>query len=128
MQLVEGEPPHLYRTKSGQCNGTIAIEQAFNPAGAVIVLDPSGTIPVRYGDTLFSGQVFDFVYAKLPGLSVELQHKLEKHRPATLAQAAQIDGITPSALMLVLAHVKKAARAAPSTDSGVTLPATKARV
>ena len=50
----------------------------------------------------------DFVYAKLPGLSVELQHKLQKHRPATLAQAAQIDGMTPSALMLVLAHVKKA--------------------
>ena len=50
----------------------------------------------------------DFVYANLPGLSVELQHKLERHRPATLAAAGQIDGITPSALMLVLAHVKKA--------------------
>ena len=50
----------------------------------------------------------DFVYANLPGLSVELQHKLERHRPANLAQAAQIDGMTPSALMLVLAHVKKA--------------------
>ena len=50
----------------------------------------------------------DFVYAKLPGLSVELQHKLETSRPATLAAAGQIDGITPSALMLVLAHVKKA--------------------
>ena len=50
----------------------------------------------------------DFVYAKLPGLSVELQHKLEKNRPATLAQAGQIDGMTPSALMLLLAHVKKA--------------------
>ena len=50
----------------------------------------------------------DFVYADLPGLSVELQHKLERHRPLTLAAAGQIDGITPSALMLVLAHVKKA--------------------
>ncbi len=51
----------------------------------------------------------DFVFAGLPGLSVELQQKLTRSRPGTLAQATKIDGMTPSALMLVLAHVKKAA-------------------
>jgi len=50
----------------------------------------------------------DFNYAALSGLSTELRQKLECHRPASLAQAARIDGITPAALMLVLAHVKKA--------------------
>ncbi len=70
----------------------------------------------------------DFVYAKLPGLSVELQHKLDKYRPATLAQAAQIDGITPSALMLVLAHVKKAARVGSAADAGAALRAKQAQV
>ncbi len=50
-----------------------------------------------------------FDYA-LPGLSAELTQKLQYHRPATLAQAARIEGITPAALMLVLAHVKKQAR------------------
>ncbi len=50
----------------------------------------------------------DFDYRALPGLSVELQQKLARHQPATLAQAAKIDGITPAALMLILAHAKKA--------------------
>jgi tRNA uridine 5-carboxymethylaminomethyl modification enzyme len=42
----------------------------------------------------------------LPGLSTEVRQKLERHRPATLAQAARIDGITPAALLLLLAHLK----------------------
>ena len=47
-------------------------------------------------------------YAALPGLSNEVRQKLDQHRPATLAQAARIDGITPAALMLLAAHLKKA--------------------
>jgi tRNA uridine 5-carboxymethylaminomethyl modification enzyme len=47
-------------------------------------------------------------YGAISGLSTELRQKLEGHRPASLAQAARIDGMTPAALMLVLAHVKKA--------------------
>jgi tRNA U34 5-carboxymethylaminomethyl modifying enzyme MnmG/GidA len=31
-------------------------------------------------------------------------------RPASIAQAARIDGMTPAALLLLLAHVKRAAR------------------
>lgn len=50
----------------------------------------------------------DFEYSRLPSLSTELRQKLEQHRPATLAQAARIDGMTPAALLLLLAHVKKA--------------------
>lgn len=46
-------------------------------------------------------------YSAIAGLSTEVRQKLERTRPATLAQAARIDGITPAALMLVLAHVKK---------------------
>jgi tRNA uridine 5-carboxymethylaminomethyl modification enzyme len=53
----------------------------------------------------------DFVFAALPGLSTELRHKLERHRPASLGQAARLDGMTPSALMLLLAHLKKGAAA-----------------
>jgi tRNA uridine 5-carboxymethylaminomethyl modification enzyme len=50
----------------------------------------------------------DFDYAGMSGLSTEIRQKLERQRPISLAQAARIDGITPAALMLVLAHVKKA--------------------
>ena len=48
-----------------------------------------------------------FAFAALPGLSTELRHKLERHRPASLGQAARLDGMTPAALMLLLAHLKK---------------------
>jgi tRNA uridine 5-carboxymethylaminomethyl modification enzyme len=53
----------------------------------------------------------DFVFAALPGLSTELRHKLERHRPTSLGQAARLDGMTPAALMLLLAHLKKGAAA-----------------
>ncbi len=48
----------------------------------------------------------DFDYEALPGLSTEMRQKLGRHRPATLAQASRIDGVTPAALMLVLARLK----------------------
>lgn len=48
----------------------------------------------------------DFDYSALPGLSNEMRQKLKRHRPSTLAQASRIDGVTPAALMLVLAHLR----------------------
>jgi tRNA uridine 5-carboxymethylaminomethyl modification enzyme len=51
----------------------------------------------------------DMGFDGIPGLSTELRLKLGKARPGTLAQAARIDGMTPAALMLVLAAVKKSA-------------------
>jgi tRNA uridine 5-carboxymethylaminomethyl modification enzyme len=48
-----------------------------------------------------------FDFAALPGLSTEVRQKLHRHRPATLAQASRIDGMTPAALLLLLAHLKK---------------------
>jgi tRNA uridine 5-carboxymethylaminomethyl modification enzyme len=52
----------------------------------------------------------DLEYHALPGLSVELQQKLTSRRPASIAQASRIDGMTPAALLLLLAHVKRAGR------------------
>jgi len=49
----------------------------------------------------------DFNYSQLSGLSIELQQKLEKIRPANIGQASRIDGITPAALTLLLAHITK---------------------
>lgn len=49
----------------------------------------------------------DFSYAGISGLSNELRQKLESVRPANIGQASRIDGITPAALTLLLAHVKK---------------------
>ncbi|MDP1909160.1 MAG: FAD-dependent oxidoreductase, partial [Hyphomicrobium sp.] len=49
-----------------------------------------------------------FDFDGLPGLSTEVRQKLDRHRPASLAQAARIDGMTPAALLLLLAHLKSA--------------------
>jgi len=50
-------------------------------------------------------------YAAIRGLSNEVRQKLEAIRPATLGQAARIEGVTAAALTLVLAHLKSAKRA-----------------
>jgi tRNA uridine 5-carboxymethylaminomethyl modification enzyme len=51
----------------------------------------------------------DLDYAAIHGLSTEVRQKLTAIRPATLGQAARIDGLTPAALTIVLAHVRSAA-------------------
>ena len=48
----------------------------------------------------------DFDYDGLPSLSGEIRQKLSKQRPSTLAQAARIEGMTPSALLLILANLR----------------------
>jgi tRNA uridine 5-carboxymethylaminomethyl modification enzyme len=45
-------------------------------------------------------------YAAVCGLSNEVRQKLTSIRPATIGQASRIDGVTPAALTLVLAHVR----------------------
>ena len=49
----------------------------------------------------------DLDYASLRGLSVEVQQKLNRHRPETLGQAARISGVTPAAISLLLIHAKR---------------------
>ncbi|RMF36256.1 MAG: tRNA uridine-5-carboxymethylaminomethyl(34) synthesis enzyme MnmG [Alphaproteobacteria bacterium] len=48
-----------------------------------------------------------FAYRGIPGLSAELAAKLDRHRPETLAQAARIEGMTPAALTLLLARLRR---------------------
>lgn len=47
-------------------------------------------------------------YAAVVGLSNEAKQKLQQVRPLTLGQAARISGITPSAISLLLVHLKAA--------------------
>ena len=46
-------------------------------------------------------------FSGVPGLSLEVQHKLREHRPQTLGQASRIQGITPAAISLLLVHLKR---------------------
>lgn len=49
----------------------------------------------------------NFDYRAIPGLSNEVRQKLELLQPGSLAQAGAIDGMTPAALLLLRAHVKR---------------------
>lgn len=47
-------------------------------------------------------------YRNVRGLSIEVQQRLNQHRPETLGQAARISGVTPAAISLLLVHLKRA--------------------
>ncbi len=52
----------------------------------------------------------DFDYTHIAGLSNELKQKLSKALPHSLAQAGRIEGMTPAALTLILASLRRAER------------------
>jgi tRNA uridine 5-carboxymethylaminomethyl modification enzyme len=47
-------------------------------------------------------------YALLPGLSNEIRARLETIRPRTMGQASRIEGMTPAALTLLAARLRRA--------------------
>lgn len=49
----------------------------------------------------------DFDYSDIEGLSNELKSKLNQARPANLAQAGRIEGMTPAALILLLSRLRR---------------------
>ena len=59
----------------------------------------------RHEDMAIAG---DFDYQRVRGLSSEVREKLERVRPDTIGQASRIPGMTPSAISLLLVHLKKA--------------------
>jgi tRNA uridine 5-carboxymethylaminomethyl modification enzyme len=52
----------------------------------------------------------DIDYETLPGLSNEVRHKLQTHKPRTIGHASRLDGITPAALTLLAAYVHRERR------------------
>ena len=62
---------------------------------------------VEHGDWVLPT---DLDYREVRGLSHEVTQKLNKHRPATLRDAASISGITPAALSLLRVHLRKHGR------------------
>jgi len=56
-------------------------------------------------------------YALVPGLSNEVRAKLEKLRPHTVGQAGRIDAMTPAALGILAAYLRREARRVPLARS-----------
>lgn len=49
----------------------------------------------------------EFDYFALDGLSSEMKQKLSQAKPANIAQASRVEGVTPAALTLVLAKLRR---------------------
>ncbi len=45
---------------------------------------------------------------RCPGLSNELKQKMRDRRPRSIAEAQRMDGMTPAALGIILAHIRYA--------------------
>src|SRR6202030_1404589 len=54
-------------------------------------------------------------YSVVPGLSNEARSKLETARPRTVGQAGRVDGLTPAALGILAAYLRREAREQNST-------------
>ena len=54
----------------------------------------------------------DLNYDQISGFSNEVREKLKRHGPATLGAAARIPGVTPAAVTILLAHVRRNRRPA----------------
>jgi tRNA uridine 5-carboxymethylaminomethyl modification enzyme len=52
----------------------------------------------------------DIDYADVPGLSNEARSKLEAARPRTVGQAGRLDGLTPAALGILAAYLRRESR------------------
>ena len=63
-----------------------------------------GTEPFRHESTALPE---DLDYGAVHGLSSEIRERLSATRPDTLGQAARIAGVTPSAVALLLVHLRR---------------------
>jgi tRNA uridine 5-carboxymethylaminomethyl modification enzyme len=59
----------------------------------------------------------DIDYDAVPGLSNEARARLERARPRTVGQAGRLDGITPAALGILAAYLRREARKKTATAS-----------
>jgi tRNA uridine 5-carboxymethylaminomethyl modification enzyme len=52
----------------------------------------------------------DLDFMQISGLSNEMKQKFAAQRPRTVGQAGRLDGVTPAALTLLAAHVRRGSR------------------
>ena len=84
--------------------GELAEDAAYAP---YLARQDSELRELQASEALALGE--SFAYAAIPGLSREMVERLSAARPATLAAAGRIPGITPAALAALLVHAKREA-------------------
>ena len=84
----------------------LAAEVAEDAAYAPYLARQEGELrDLRASEALPLGD--DFPYADISGLSREMVERLSRARPATLASAGRVPGITPAALAALLVHARR---------------------
>lgn len=103
-QSVEGLSRHWPELKS--LDGRVASALEIEASYAVYMQRQSRDIADarRDEDRVIPG---DFDFGSLAGLSNELKQKLSRARPFNIAQASRVDGMTPAAISLILAYLRK---------------------
>ncbi|HEX4080177.1 MAG TPA: tRNA uridine-5-carboxymethylaminomethyl(34) synthesis enzyme MnmG [Rhizomicrobium sp.] len=97
--------------------GAEVAEQLENDAQYAVYLDrQEADIEAFHRDEAL-GLPGDLDYFVVSGLSTEAAQKLNATRPVTLGQASRIDGVTPAALTLVLAHARRNTRRSRSSPA-----------
>ncbi|AVA23644.1 MULTISPECIES: tRNA uridine-5-carboxymethylaminomethyl(34) synthesis enzyme MnmG [unclassified Rhizobium] len=98
---LSGLWPEL-RSIEGRVVEAVEIEAAY-----AVYMDrqTSDIVQVRREEERVIPMGFDF--SVLSGLSNELKQKLTAARPKNIAQASRVDGMTPAAISLLLAHLRK---------------------
>ena len=71
---------------------------------------------LRRDEHLKLGETID--YTAVNGLSNEARQRLEATRPSTVGQASRMDGMTPAALTLLVAHLRRKPRGSPRQTAG----------
>jgi tRNA uridine 5-carboxymethylaminomethyl modification enzyme len=90
---------------------------AIGPAIAVhLEIDAKYDVYLKRQTADDEGMVLgDIDYGLVPGLSNEVRAKLQAKRPWTVGQAGRIDGMTPAALGILAAYLRREARKAKAT-------------
>jgi tRNA uridine 5-carboxymethylaminomethyl modification enzyme len=89
-------------------DGELAAEVAEDAAYAPYLARQDGELrELRASEALPLGDAFP--YAAIAGLSREMVERLSTARPATLAAAGRVPGITPAALAALLVHARRLA-------------------
>ncbi len=92
------------RLADGDLAEEVAEDAAYAP---YLARQDSELRELRAGEALPLGD--DFPYEAIPGLSREMVERLSRARPATLAAAGRVPGITPAALAALLVHARRRA-------------------
>ena len=98
------------------------LDPALEPAGelATELAEDSAYAPylgrqeaeLRDMRTSAAVRLANLAFGAVPGLSHEMVERLEAARPANLAEAGRIRGITPAALAAILVHARRSSQAA----------------